>query len=157
MVLRLPGRIHAIVTGRARISQCAICATTSQSRVVEARGKTAAGLMAILTHGRRYRVRRASADWFRGSAVDMATNACLGLNDRVLMVDRIGLHEIACRGVAGIAIPTIRIHRGMHGIRRMALGKIERIVIGAVVACAAARCVGGMNRIHEWIGLGEAT
>ena len=59
----------------------------------------------------------------------MTTNARLGLNDRVLVVDRIGLHEFTCRGVAGIAIPTIRIHRGMHGIRWMALGKIDRIVV----------------------------
>ena len=59
----------------------------------------------------------------------MTTNARLALNYRVLVVDRVGLHEITCRGVAGIAIPTIRIHRGMHGIRWMALGKVEHIVV----------------------------
>ena len=87
----------------------------------------------------------------------MATNTSLRLNDRVLVVDRIGLHEFTCRSVTGIAFPTIRVHRGMHGIRWMALGKIDRIVICAVVACTATRCVGGMDRIHKWIGLGEAT
>jgi hypothetical protein len=87
----------------------------------------------------------------------MATNARLALNDRVLVVDRIGLHEFTCRGVASVAIPTISVHRGMYGIRRMTPGKIDRIVICSVVACAATRCVGGMDRIHKWIGLGEAT
>jgi len=87
----------------------------------------------------------------------MAANARLAFNNRVLVVDRIGLHELTCRGVAGIAIPIIRVHRGMHGIRWMALGKIDRVVVCAVVACTAACCVGGMDRIHKWIGLGEAT
>ena len=86
----------------------------------------------------------------------MATNARLALNDRVLVVDRIGFHEITRRSVAGIAIPTVRVHRGMHGIRWMALGKIDRIVVGAGVAGTATRCVGGMDCIHERIGLGEA-
>jgi len=86
----------------------------------------------------------------------MATNARLAFNERVLVVDRIGLQEFTGRGVTGIAIPTIRVHRGMHGIRWMALGKIDRIVVCAVVACTATRCVGGMGRVHERIGLGEA-
>ena len=74
-------------------------------------------------------MRWASADWFSGSTIGMATNARLGLNGRILMVDGIGLHEFTCRGVAGIAIPTVCIHGGMHGIRWMALGKIDRIVV----------------------------
>jgi len=48
MVLRLPRRIHAIVTGRAGAGQCAIYAAPIQGRVVEGRGKTASGFMAIL-------------------------------------------------------------------------------------------------------------
>ena len=87
----------------------------------------------------------------------MATNARLAFNNGVQVVDRIGLHEFTCRGVTGIAIPTIRIHRGMYRIRWMALGKIDRIVVCAVVTCTATRCVGGMDRIHKWVGLGEAT
>ena len=43
----------------------------------------------------------------------MATDARLGFNARVLVVDRIGLHKFTCRGVTGIAIPTVRVHRGM--------------------------------------------
>jgi hypothetical protein len=87
----------------------------------------------------------------------MAANTRLGLNGRILVINRIGLHEFTCRGVTGITIPTIRVHRGMHGIRWMALGKIDRIVVCAVVACTATCCVGGMDRIHKWIGLGVAT
>jgi hypothetical protein len=156
MALRLPSRIRAVVTGRAGIGQCAICASPSQCRVVEARGKAATGLMAILAHGRRRGVRRASADRLSGSAVGMAANARLGLNGRILVIDRIGLHEITCSGVTGIAFPTIRVHRGVHGIRWMALGKIYRIIVCAVMACTATRCVGGVDRIHKWISLGEA-
>jgi hypothetical protein len=48
MVLRFTRRIHAIVTGRAGVGQCAIYATPIQCRVVEGRGKTASGFMAIL-------------------------------------------------------------------------------------------------------------
>jgi len=154
MVLRFARRIHAIVTGRTGIGQCAIY--SSKCRVIESRGEAATGLMTILALGRRRRVRRTSADRFSGSTVGVATDARLGFNDRILMVDGIGFLEITCRGVAGIAIPTIRVHRGVHGIRWMALGKIDCIVECAVVACAATRCVGRVNRIHEWIGLGEA-
>ena len=48
MGLRLPCRIHAVVTSRTGISQCAIHATRIQCRVVEGRGKTASGFVAIL-------------------------------------------------------------------------------------------------------------
>jgi hypothetical protein len=87
----------------------------------------------------------------------MATNARLALNGWVLMIDRIGLFEITRRGVTGIAFPTIRVHRGMHGIRWMALGQIDRIVICAVMACTATRCVGRMDCIRKRIGFGEST
>jgi hypothetical protein len=50
MALRLPCRIHAIVAGRAGIGQCVIYAPRIQCRVVEGRGKTASGFMAILAH-----------------------------------------------------------------------------------------------------------
>jgi len=50
MALRLSCRIHAIVAGRAGIGQCAIYAACNQCRVVEGRGKTAPGFVAILTH-----------------------------------------------------------------------------------------------------------
>jgi hypothetical protein len=50
MVLRFTRRIYAIVTGRAGIGQCAVCATPIQCRVVEGRGKTASGGVAILAH-----------------------------------------------------------------------------------------------------------
>ena len=64
------------------------------------------------------------------------------------MIDRGGFQEITRGRVTGTAIPTIGIHRVVHGIRRMALGKIDRIVVGPDVASAAARRVGGMYRIR---------
>ena len=127
MVLRLPGCIHSIMTGRT--GKPVVYASHIQCRVVEARGKTATGLMAILAHIRRRRVRPAFADGFNRTAVDMATYARLGLNGWILVIDRIGFLEITCRGVTCIAIPTIRINGVMHRIRRMALGKIDRIVV----------------------------
>ena len=50
MAMRLPCRINAIVTGRAGVGQCVIYAPHIQRRVVEGRGKTASGCMAILAH-----------------------------------------------------------------------------------------------------------
>ena len=99
---------------------------------------------------------RTFADGFKRIARDMTTYALLGLNDWILVVDRIGFLEITRRSVTGIAIPAIGIHCGMHGIRWMTLGKINRIVIGAIVAITATRCVGWMHRIYKWIGLGKA-
>ena len=52
MLLRLPCRIHAIVTGRAGVGQCVIYAPHIQCRVIEGRGKTTAGFMAILACSR---------------------------------------------------------------------------------------------------------
>ena len=72
------------------------------------------------------------------------------------MIDRGGFQEITRGRVTGTAIPTIGIHRVVHGIRRMALGKIDRIVVGPDVASAAARRVGGMYRIRERVGPGKA-
>ena len=46
MILRLPRCIHTIMTGSA--GQPVVYPPRIQCRVVEARGKTAAGLMAIL-------------------------------------------------------------------------------------------------------------
>ena len=46
MVLRLTRRIYAIVTGRA--GQSVIDTSRIQRRMIEARGKTASGLMAVL-------------------------------------------------------------------------------------------------------------
>ena len=48
MVLRLPCRVHAIVTGRTGVGQCLIYAPCIQCCVVESRGKTASGFMTIL-------------------------------------------------------------------------------------------------------------
>ena len=50
MLLRFTRRIHAIVAGRTGIGQRAIYAPRIQCRVVEARGKTASGCMAILAY-----------------------------------------------------------------------------------------------------------
>ena len=86
----------------------------------------------------------------------MTTYALLGLNDWILMIDRIGFLEITRRSVTGIAIPAIRIHCGMHGIRWMALGKIDGIIVGAIVASTATCRVGWMYRIYKRIGLGKA-
>ena len=96
------------------------------------------------------------ADGFNRIAFNMATYAWLGLNDWVLMVDRVGFLEIPRRCVTGIAIPAIRIHRGMHRVRWMALGKIDGIIVGAIVASSATRSVGWMYRAYKRIGLGKA-
>jgi len=50
MVMGLPCRIHAIVTGRAGVGQCVIYTPHIQCRMVEGRGKTASGFMTILAY-----------------------------------------------------------------------------------------------------------
>ena len=96
------------------------------------------------------------ADGFNRIAFNMATYALLGLNDWILMVDRVGFLEIPRCCVTGIAIPAIRIHRGMHRVRWMPLGKIDGIIVGAIVAGSATRGEGWMYRAYKRIGLGKA-
>jgi len=67
-------------------------------------------------------VRRAFSNGFDRIAVGMTTHTRLGPNGRILVVDRIRFLEITRRCMTGIALPTVGIHCGMHGIRRMALG-----------------------------------
>lgn len=148
MVGRFPGGIHTIMAGRT--GQPVVGAAHIQRRMVEACGKAAAGLMAMLALIRRRRVSCALADRLRCVAIGVATYTLLGLDGRILVIDRIGLHEIARRGVTRIAIPAVRIDGGMHGIRGMSPGIIGRIVVGTVVTSAATRGVGGMDRIHKW-------
>ena len=69
MVLRLPGCIHSIMTGRT--GKPVVYASHIQCRVVEARGKTASGLMAILACVRSRRMSRTFADGFKLIAIGM--------------------------------------------------------------------------------------
>ena len=155
VVLRLPGGIHPVMTGGT--GQPLVDASAIQGGVVEAGGKTAAGLMTILAGIRRRRVRRAFADGFHRIAGRMTTDAGLGLDGRILVVDRIGFLEIARGGVTGIALPTIGVHGGVHRIHGMALGQVDRIVVGPDVAGTATGGVGGMDRIYKRRRSGIAT
>lgn len=120
-----------------------------QGRVVEARGKATAGLMALLARVRRPRVVRTFADGSRRIAYHMTGYARLSLDRRVLVVDRIDFLEVASRGVTRVAVPAVRIHRRMHGINRMGLGEIDRVVIRGVVTRTATGRVSRMYGIHE--------
>lgn len=147
MILRLACRSHTIVTGRT--GQPVVGAALIQGRVVEASGEAAPGLMTILAGVRCRRVAGTFTDGLGRIACDMTAYACLGLDSRVLVIDRIGLLEITRRRVTGITFPTIRIHCAMHRIRRMTLGKINRIVVRRIVAGTTTRCVGRMYRIYK--------
>lgn len=155
MVLWFPGCSHSVVTCRA--GQSGVDAPDIQCRVVEARRKAPAGLMAILAYIRRRRVSWAFADRFGSIACDMTVYALLGFDGWISMVDRIGFLEVTGRRVTSIAFPPVSIHRGMHGVIWMALSEIDRIVVRDVVASAATRCVGRMYRIHKWVCFGKAT
>src|SRR5512143_3019897 len=155
VVLYFPGCSHPIMA--CRTGQSLVYAAHFQCRVVEARRKAAAGLVALLAHIRRRRVCRAFADGLDDIACDMTTHALLSLDGRILMVDRIGFLEITCRRVTRVAFPAVGIHGGMHGVTWMAPGKIDRIVVGSVVATTAARCVGRMYRVHKRARLRKAT
>ena len=97
--------------------------------MIKASGETAASLVAILACIGRRRMGRSFTDWLNRSTCGMTTDASLGLNCGFLVVNRVGFLEAPRRCVAGIAFPAICIHRGMHRIRWMALGKIDRIVV----------------------------
>lgn len=155
MVWRSPCGVHAIVTGGT--GQPVIDTAHVQRRMVEACGKAAAGLMAMLALIRRRRVRSALANGLSRIAVGMATYALLGPDGRILVVDRVGLHEIARRGVTRIAIPTVRIHGVVHGTRGAAPGVIDRISVGTIVTRAATGCVDGVYRIHKRNCRGKTT
>lgn len=155
VVYGFAGCSHPVVTCRTR--QPVVYAAGIQRRVVEARNKSAACLMALLTQVRRRRVRRAFADRSSRVARDVAADARLGFDGRILVVDRIGFQEIAGRRVARIAFPAVGVDGGMHGITWMGPRAIGRIVVRAVVASAATCCVRGMYRIHERICSGKAT
>jgi len=120
VVYCFPGCSQPVMTGRTW--QSVVYAPGIQCRVVEARYKSAAGLMALLTQIRRRRVRWTLTDGSSGIACDMATYTRLGLDGRILVVDRIGFQEIACRGVTRIAFPAIGIDCGMHRIAWMTPG-----------------------------------
>ena len=153
VVTRMSGCIRPIVTVCAGVFPV-VYSTRIQGRVVEARGKAAAGLMAVQAGIRRCRVRPALADGFHRIASGMTGHARLGFYGRILMVDRIGLQEITRRGVTGIAIPPIRIHRGMRRVRGMAPGTIDRIIVGTDVARPATGGIGRVHRIHKRVSLG---
>ena len=127
MVWRSSCCIHAIVASGT--GQSVVDAAHIQCRVVEARSKATAGLMAMLALIVRRRVGATFADGLSRIAVGVTAYALLGLDGRILVIDRIGLHEITRRGVTRIAIPTVRIDGGMHGIRWMFSGVIDRIVV----------------------------
>ena len=95
VVYRLPGCGQSVMTRRTR--EPVVYAAGIQCRVVEARNKSAARLVALLTQIRRCRMRWALADRSSGIACDMAADARLGFDRGVLVVDRIGFQEIACR------------------------------------------------------------
>ena len=105
-----------------RTCQSVVYAPGIQCGVVETRYKSAASLMALLTQIRRRRVRWTLTDGSSGIACDMATYARLGLDGWILVVDRIGFQEIACRRVTRIAFPAIGIDCGMHRIAWMTPG-----------------------------------
>jgi hypothetical protein len=142
------------MTGRTR--QTVVYSAGIQSCVVETRNKSAASLMALLTQIRRRRVRWAFADGSSGIACDMATYARLGLDGWILVVDRIGFQEIACRRVTRIAFPAFGIDCGMHRIAWMGPGGIGGIVVRTVVAGAATCGVRRVNRIHKRISIGKS-
>ena len=124
---RLPGCCHPVMTCRAR--QAVIGAPGIQCRVVEARRKGAAGLMALLTRIRRCGVRWAFANGAGSIARDMTTYALLRLNGRVLVIDRIGFQEIAGRRMARITVPAVGINGGVHGIAWVRPGGVDRVVV----------------------------
>jgi len=155
MVWRLPCGVHAIMTGGT--GQPIVDTAHVQRRVVEACGKAAAGLMAMLALIRRRRVGSTLADRLSRITVGVATYTLLGPDGWILVVDWIGLHEVTRRGVTRIAIPTIRINGVMHRTHWTAPGVIDRICVRTIVTRAATCCVHGMYRIYERGGRGIAT
>ena len=120
----------------ARTGQSFVC--PCQGRVVETGGETAPGLMTILAGGiRQTRMSRSgSADRFYLLVVLVTANARLRLNGRILMIDRCSFLETTRRGMTNIAIPTLRIGGGVCRTERgrLALGVVDRIVVGTNVA-----------------------
>ena len=119
-------------TGQSFVCPC-------QGRVVEARDKATAGLMALLTQVRRLRVGRTFADRSRGIGYHMAAYARLSLDRRVLVVDRIDFLEVASRRMTSIAIPTLRIGGGVCRTEwgSWARGVVGRFIVGSNVARTA--------------------
>ena len=119
-------------TGQSFVCPC-------QCRVVEARDKTTAGLMALLTQVRRLRVGHTFADGSRRIACHMAAYARLSLDRRVLVVDRIDFLEVASRRMTSFAIPTLRIGGGVCRTdwASLARGVVGRFIVGTNVARTA--------------------
>ena len=114
MVCYFPCCIHTVVTGYTGRLQRMVYLPRFQCCVIKARSKAAASLVAILARICGRRVSAAFADGFNRIACDMTTDAGLGFNGRLLVVDWIGFQEITGRGVTGIAFPAIRINGAMH-------------------------------------------
>ena len=126
-LLWLPGCCYPVVTGRT--GEPLVCAAGIQRGVVETPSETTAGLVALLARIRCRRVRCAFADRANDIACDMATHALLRLDGWILVVDRIGFQEITRRGVTSVALPTVGIHGGVHGIAWMGRGMKDRVVV----------------------------
>ncbi len=135
VVLDFPGCSRPIMTGRTGQSFVCPC----QGRVVEARDKTTAGLMALLAQVRRPRVVRTFADGSRRIAYHMTGYARLSLDRRVLVVDRIDFLEFASRRVTSVAVPALRIGGGVCRTEwgSLARGLVGRIIVGTNVARTA--------------------
>ena len=127
VIRRFSGRGHPVVTCGA--GQSVVCAPRIQGGVVEGRYETAAGFMALLTLIRRCRMHWAFADGTSGIACDMTAYALLGLDGRILVVDRIGLQEIASRRMTCIALPAVGVGSGVHRITRVRPRLIDRVVV----------------------------